>query len=177
MCPVTSALCLINGGNQLQNTSAQIARLEKAAMKLAGEMNLVYIDTEIVKEPGGRFLRIYVDNESGSITLNELETFHKAIRGETDDIDYDYMEVSSPGADRPLKKPVDFERAMGLTVDLKLYTPVDGVKQFRGILSGYENGTITIDMDGTERSFEQKAVALVRPYIDVDSELEASKDI
>ncbi len=145
-------------------------------MKLAGEMNLEYIDTEIVKEPGGRFLRIYVDNEEG-ISLNELETFHKAIRGETDDIDYDYMEVSSPGADRPLKKPRDFERAMGLEVELKLYTPLDGVKQFRGILSGYEDGIITLLMNGENKSFEQKAVAVIRPYIDVESELEASKDI
>ena len=160
----------------MQNTNAQIARLEKAAMKLAGEMNLEYIDTEIVKEPGGRFLRIYVDNEEG-ISLNELETFHKAIRGEADDIDYDYMEVSSPGADRPLKKPRDFERAMGLEVELKLYTPLDGVKQFRGILSGYEDGIITLLMNGENKSFEQKAVAVIRPYIDVESELEASKDI
>ena len=160
----------------MQNTSVQIARLEQAAMKLAGQMGLEYIDTELVKEPGGRFLRIYVDNETG-ITLDELEKFHKAIRGETEEIDYDYMEVSSPGADRPLKKPRDFERAMGLVVDLKLYTPIDGVKQFRGILSGFENGVITIDTDGTERTFEQKAVAMIRPYIDVDSELEASKDI
>ena len=160
----------------MQNTNAQIARLEKAAMKLAGEMNLEYIDTEIVREPGGRFLRIYVDNEEG-ISLNELETFHKAIRGETDDIDYDYMEVSSPGADRPLKKPRDFERAMGLEVELKLYTPLDGVKQFRGILSGYEDGIITLLTNGENKSFEQKAVAVIRPYIDVESELEASKDI
>lgn len=160
----------------MQNTTSQIARLEQAAIKLAGQMGLEYIDTELVKEPGGRFLRIYVDNETG-ITLNELELFHKAIRSETDDIDYDYMEVSSPGADRPLKKPRDFERAMGQTVELKLYTPLNGTKQYMGVLCGYEDDSIRILINDVETVFPRKTVALIRPFVDVESELEENRDL
>lgn len=160
----------------MSNQSASMARLERAAVRLAQEKQFEYIDTELVKEPAGRFLRIYIDRPGG-ITLNELEDFHKLIRSEADDIDYDYMEVSSPGADRPLKKPADFERAIGLIVELKLYTPVNGTKQFMGVLASYEDGEITLDINGTQTKFNQKAVAMVRPYVDVDSELEQNKDI
>ena len=160
----------------MQNQSALLARLEKTAIRMAEESGLEYIDTELVKEPSGRFLRIYVD-KTGGVTLDELEVFHKQIRSFADDIDYDYMEVSSPGADRPLKKPGDFERAMGKTVELKLYSPLNGQKQFMGALTAFENGHIHLDINGTDTVFEQKAVALVRPFVDVDQELAQNTDI
>ena len=158
------------------NQSQLLARLEREAVRLASEMNLVYIDTEIIKEPTGRYLRIYVDTENG-VSLDELEVFHKAIRSFADDIDYDYMEVSSPGADRPLKKPADFERAMGKVVDIKLYTPLNGTKQFRGTLTGFNDGDITVQLDSGEAVFKQKEVALIRPFVDVEGELEEAGDI
>lgn len=158
------------------NQSQLLARLEREAAHLADEMNLIYVDTEIVKEPTGRYLRIYIDKEGG-ISLNELEVFHKAIRPSTDDVDYDFMEVSSPGADRPLKKPEDFERAMGVVVDVKLYTPVNGTKQYRGTLTGFEDGVVTIVTAAGQAQFKQKEIAVIRPFIDVEGELEAAGDI
>ena len=160
----------------MTNQNQLLARLERETVRLAQEMNLEYIDTEIVKEPTGRYLRVYVDNEQG-ISLDELEVFHKALRPFAEDIDYDFMEVSSPGADRPLKKPRDFERALGSVVDVKLYTPLDGCKQFRGTLTDFNDGIIYIEADGQKREFKQKEVAMVRPFIDVESELDASGDI
>ena len=160
----------------MPNNTALLARLASAAARMAEENGFEYVDTELVKEPSGRFLRVYIDKQGG-ITLNELEQFHKRIRPLADDIDYDYMEVSSPGADRPLKKPRDFERAMGLTVEVRLYKPVDGAKQFIGTLTGFENGVIEIEDASGKRSFEQKSVAQIRPFVDVDKELDDSKDL
>ncbi|MBQ3760777.1 MAG: ribosome maturation factor RimP [Clostridia bacterium] len=160
----------------MPNNTALLARLASAAARMAEENGFEYVDTELVKEPSGRFLRVYIDKQGG-ITLNELEQFHKRIRPLADDIDYDYMEVSSPGADRPLKKPRDFERAMGLTVEVRLYKPMDGAKQFIGTLTGFENGVIEIEDASGKRSFEQKSVAQIRPFVDVDKELDDSKDL
>ena len=75
-------------------------------------MGLEWVDVELAKEPAGRFLRIFVDKPTG-VELNDLETYHKAVQPLFDDVDYDYMEVSSPGVDRPLKKPGDYARAVG----------------------------------------------------------------
>ena len=158
------------------NTSAQMARLERAAVRLAEEKGLEYIDTELVKEPAGKFLRIYIDRPGG-ITLDELEVYHKLIRDEADDIDYDYMEVSSPGADRPLKKPRDFDRAMGQTVEVKLYTPVNGSKQYCGTLTGYDEENIRISVNDVETVFPKKSVALIRPFVDVEGELENAPEL
>lgn len=158
------------------NTSAQMARLERAAVRLAEEKGLEYIDTELVKEPAGKFLRIYIDRPGG-ITLDELEVYHKLIRDEADDIDYDYMEVSSPGADRPLKKPRDFDRTMGQTVEVKLYTPVNGSKQYCGTLTGYDEENIRISVNDVETVFPKKSVALIRPFVDVEGELENAPEL
>ena len=160
----------------MPNNTSALARLASAANRMAAESGLEYVDTELVKEPSGKFLRIYVDKDGG-ITLNELETFHRSLLKLTDDIDYDYMEVSSPGADRPLKTERDFEKALGKTVELKLYKPQDGQKQFMGELTGFEGGIISIQAGEKALTFEQKSVAIIRPFVDVDKELEQSKDI
>ncbi len=160
----------------MPNNTAALVRLESAAIRMAEEAGLEYVDTELVKEPSGKFLRIYVDKEGG-ITLNELETFHRSLLKLTDDIDYDYMEVSSPGADRPLKTQRDFDKAMGKIVEVRLYRPQDGKKQFFGELTGFENGTVSIKMNEETLSFEQKSIALIRPFVDVEKELENNSEI
>lgn len=142
--------------------AAQIAR------RIADELQVELVDVELVKEPTGHFLRFYVDRPGG-IALNELEAYHRKIQPLVERVEYDYMEVSSPGADRPLKSERDFERAEGLTVELKTYRPVNGAKLFTGDLVGLVDGRIVIRVeDGTERSFEKKDVAIVRPVIEFD---------
>lgn len=148
--------------------NSPLKRAEIIAARVAAELGYELVDVELVKEPTGRFLRFYVDREGG-ISLDELEGYHRRIQPLMDDVDYDYMEVSSPGADRPLKKPRDFERAAGLTVEVKTYRPIDGTKYFTGELIGLKDGKIEIlGADGQTVAFEQKAVALCRPLIEFD---------
>ena len=154
----------------MSNQSMQLARVERAGIRLAEELGYEWIDLELVKEPAGKFLRLFID-KPGGITLNELETYHRRMLAEAEDVDYDYMEVSSPGVDRPLKKPRDFERAKGQTVEVKLYKPQNGSKTFQGELRGLENGNIVIAAGENEMSFDPKTVAVVKPVVDVNEEL------
>ena len=89
--------------------AAQIAR------KIAASQNVELVDTELKKEPTGYFLRFYIDTEEG-VKLSELEAFHRAVQPLVENVEYDFMEVSSPGVDRPLKTERDFEKALFLAM-------------------------------------------------------------
>lgn len=142
---------------------------EKIAQKIAQEQNVELVDVELVKEPTGHFLRFYIEKPDG-ISVNELETYHRRIMPLVEDVEYDYMEVSSPGADRPLKKERDFERAQGMWVELKTYRPVNGAKVFQGELIGLKDGVIEINSGDEVLAFPQKTVAIVRPLIEFTEE-------
>ena len=72
---------------------------ERIAQQIALEQGVELVDVEQVKEPTGHFLRIYIEKPDG-VALSELETYHRRIQPLVEDVAYDYMEVSSPGADR-----------------------------------------------------------------------------
>ena len=147
-----------------------VREAEKIAQQIADEQNVELVDVELVKEPTGYFLRFYIEKPDG-ISLNELETFHRRIQPLVETVAYDFMEVSSPGADRPLKTERDFARAEGMEVELKTYRPMNGAKQFFGDLIGLKDGMISILTEGGETlSFAKKDVAIVRPVIEFNEE-------
>lgn len=149
---------------------ASIDWAHAAAAQLAQQMGYALIDVELVKEASGRFLRFYLDKPEG-ITVDDCEAYHRRIQPMMEKIDYDYMEVSSPGADRPLKKIEDFERCQGLPVEVRLYKPFEGAKAYFGDLAGLIDGRVVIeDAEGRRLQFEKKQVALVKPVIDFDEE-------
>lgn len=158
------------GGVCLPRQSMPVKEAAQIAQKIADELQVELVDVELVKEPTGHFLRFYIDKPDG-VALDELEAFHRRILPLVERVEYDYMEVSSPGADRPLKTERDFERAEGLAVELKTYRPIDGAKQYTGDLVGLRDGKIVIRVgEDEEKSFERKDVAIVRPIIDFDEE-------
>ena len=147
-----------------------VSQAREIAQKLAREMDVELVDVELVKEPTGHFLRFYIEKPDG-VALNDLEAFHRRIMPLVERVEYDYMEVSSPGADRPLKTERDFERARGTAVELKTYRPVNGGKQFTGTLVGLEGDEVVIETEGGEAlRFPRKGVAIVRPLIEFDEE-------
>lgn len=107
------------------------------------------VDVEYVKEGSNRFLRVFVDKEGG-IDIDEcgrVSEYLSSKLDETDPISEAYfLEVSSPGAERPLKKPEDFERAIGKHVLITTYEPLDGLKEFEGTLESYDGVTISVRM-------------------------------
>ena len=157
----------------MANKSMPLKQAREIAEKLAEELGYELGDVELTKEPGGHFLRFYIDRPEG-ISLNELEAYHRRILPLVETVEYDYMEVSSPGVDRPLKTERDFEHAMGETVELKTYRPVNGAKQFLGDLIGLEGDQIVLQTGPDEiMKFNRRDVALVRVHVEFDeSELE-----
>lgn len=143
--------------------------VEPTAEKIAREMGLTLVDVELTKENTGRFLRFFIDAPEG-VDLDALERFHRRILPLMEEVDYDYMEVASPGADRPLKKPADFERAQDAEVEVRLYKAVEGAKSFVGALVGLIEGEVVIDMNGREMRFKKQLVAQVAPVVEVDEE-------
>jgi len=86
-----------------------------------------------------------------------------------EEVDYDIMEVSSPGVDRPIKNQRDFEKNRGSQVEVKLFAPVNGSKLYQGSLEAMDEKTVTIaDAEGNALAFERKAVALIKPVVDLD---------
>lgn len=144
--------------------------------KLADKMNYELVDAELVKEGPGRYLRIYIDR-SGGISLDELEKFHREIQPQLDRVDYDFLEVCSPGLDRPLKKDRDFEHALGGKVEVRLFKPVDGKKLFEGALRAWNAETVTIEDASGLREFPRRGVALIKPVIEIDLDDDEGDDI
>lgn len=124
-------------------------------------------DVEYVKEAGEWFLRVYIDKESG-VSIDDCESVSRPLSDlldEADPIEGSYtFEVSSAGADRVLKKPEHFEQFMGAEVEVKLYRPRDGRKEFVGLLRGYEDGAVTLEVGTQTQSFTKQEIALVRLY-------------
>lgn len=154
----------------MPNQSTLLFSVEKTAVRLAEALGYEFIDLELVKEPAGRFLRFFIDKTDG-ITLDEIEIFHRKIQPECENVDYDYMEVSSPGVDRPLKKPRDFERALGKRVEVRLYKPQCGAKAHTGELLGLVDGRVVIRAGDAEMAFALKDVALVKPEVIIDADM------
>ena len=145
---------------------AEVAAIEKRGEQIAADMGYELVDVAIEKEPTGKYLRFYIDRPEG-ISLDDCEAYHKAVRQLADALDYDFMEVSSPGIDRPLKKDRDFERALGTEVEIKLFKAIDGVKVITGTLAGLEDGDIVLDTPEGEKRVARKAAALVKPIVDM----------
>ena len=127
------------------------------------------VDVEYVKEAGNWYLRGYID-KPGGLTVNDCETVSRAFSDRLDEEDFiedSYiMEISSPGLDRPLKKEKDFARSIGKLVEIRTYRPIEKQKEFCGELTAYDNNSVTIDEEGTPRTFDKKDIALVRLAID-----------
>ena len=146
---------------------AEVAAIESRCGKIAEGMGFELVDIAVEKEPTGRYLRFYIDKPEG-ISLDDCEAYHKAVRTPADSVDFDFMEVSSPGIDRPLKKDRDFERNLGCEIEVKLFKPIDGTKVITGVLAGLEEGNIVIDTGEGRMLVPRKAAALVKPVVDME---------
>lgn len=139
------------------------------ALPVAEENGCELWDVEYVREAGSWFLRIYID-KAGGVDILDCENVSRKLSDlldEADPIEGSYtLEVSSAGAERPLKRPGDFEKFMGSPVMVKLYKARNGRKEFAGVLAGYQDGDITITAEGGAMTFAKSEVALCRLRIE-----------
>ncbi|MCV2215881.1 MULTISPECIES: ribosome maturation factor RimP [unclassified Thauera] len=114
---------------------------------------LGYELVDIEFSPRGRLLRVFLDIERG-ITVDDCATVSNQLQRvfEVENIDYDRLEVSSPGLDRPLKKLADFERFAGQEAQIRLSLPIDNQRNFAGVLGGVRDGAVVLTTEKGEQS-------------------------
>ncbi|MCQ6274132.1 ribosome maturation factor RimP [Bacillus sp. V3B] len=129
--------------------SKVIETVDQLVTPILDEMGLELVDIEYVKEGKDWFLRVFIDKEAG-IDIEECGIVSERLSEKLDEIDpilHNYfLEVSSPGAERPLKKNKDFEKAIGKNVFIKTYEPINGEKQFEGTLTYFDGITVTLEI-------------------------------
>ncbi|EPZ39203.1 MULTISPECIES: ribosome maturation factor RimP [Anoxybacillus] len=123
--------------------------VEELVTPIVTDMGLELVDIEYVKEGKNWFLRVFIDSPTG-IDIDQCGVVSERLSEKLDEIDpipHNYfLEVSSPGAERPLKKAKDFERAVGKNVYVKTYEPIDGQKEFEGLLTAFDGQTVTVEV-------------------------------
>ncbi|WP_278674870.1 ribosome maturation factor RimP [Acidaminococcus fermentans] len=144
----------------------RVTELVSPIVEAAG---LELVDVEYVRERDW-FLRVFIDKEGG-IDIDDCSAVSNALAKELDEEDFIkekyYLEVSSPGIDRPLKKDKDLTAHYGSKVDLAFFAPFEGKKQLTAVLKAHDADHLVVeDGKGQERTIERKLVASVRPHID-----------
>lgn len=131
--------------------------IEQAVIGLGYEL----VDFET--SPRGRLLRVFIDGPSG-ISVEDCATVsnHLTKLFAVENVDYDRLEVSSPGLDRPLKKLGDFERFVGQDVQMKLRVPLAGQRNFSGALAGVVDGKVVLRLAAGEMSVELDQIERAR---------------
>ncbi|RIW36441.1 ribosome maturation factor RimP [Bacillus salacetis] len=123
--------------------------VDELVTPILDDMSLELVDVEYVKEGSNWFLRVFVDKETG-VDIEECGIVSERLSEKLDELDpitHNYfLEVSSPGAERPLKKERDFEKAVGKTVHVKTYEPINGEKTIEGKLLSYDGNSLSIEM-------------------------------
>ncbi|WP_419888514.1 ribosome maturation factor RimP [Neobacillus niacini] len=123
--------------------------VEELTQPILKELELELVEIEFVKEGKNWFLRVYIDKENG-VDIEDCGIVSERLSEKLDELDpitqnY-FLEVSSPGAERPLKKAKDFEKAIGKNVFIKTYEPIDGEKGFEGKLLDYDGLTVKVEI-------------------------------
>ena len=131
----------------------------------AAELGLLPVDAEYVKNGSEYQLLIYIDKEGG-VTIDDCEALSRhldPLLDEADIIEDPYtMVVSSPGLGRVLRRPRDFIFGMGKEVDVKTYAPVNGEKEFTGILKAADDKSVTIETENGPLAFDKKEISTIK---------------
>lgn len=119
------------------------------------------VDIEL--SPGGRLVRVFIDIERG-VNVDDCATVsHQLLHVfEVENVNYDRLEVSSPGLDRPVKKAADFERFAGQSIQIRVRVPVENQRNFAGVLNGMRDGAVLLQTEKGEVAFPLEQVEKAR---------------
>lgn len=117
--------------------------IEALVEQIVAGLGYELVDLEM--SPKGRLLRVFIDIERG-VTVDDCAAVSNQLTRvfEVENVDYDRLEVSSPGLDRPLKKRADFERFVGSDIQVRLSMPIGNQRNFAGVLGGLEDGKLRL---------------------------------
>ena len=142
--------------------------IEKLVQEILIGSAIELVDVEYVKEREW-YLRVFLDKEGG-IEIEDCHWVSEQLEAKLETLDpikesY-YLEVSSPGLDRALRKDRDFIRHVGDKIEITTFKPIDGQKKFIGVLKCLSEGNISIDVDGVEVIIPRDKTSQVRLYLD-----------
>ena len=130
---------------------------------------LELLDIVYCREHGGRILRLYIDSETG-VDSDSCAKATWAVKDYIDslpDLDYDYLEVSSPGIDRILSNDKDLQKFRGERVLVKTRQPVEGNKKLIGILAGTTEETVDLEIEGRNVSVSRGIITMIRLHPEI----------
>lgn len=141
-------------------------KTEKLLLPIMERTGFELVDVEYVKEGSNYYLRAYIDKEGG-ITIDDCELVSRELSDLLDAEDFIpeayFLEVSSPGLGRQLKKDKDFARSIGEDVEVKLYKPLDKKKEFEGVLEGFDEETVVLRLSETETvTIPRESIAVIK---------------
>lgn len=140
-------------------------RVEGLITKPVENLGYQLYDVQYAKEGKDYFLRVFIDKEEG-IDLKDCEKVSNEINPLLDAADYIkemyFLEVSSPGIERIIRKEKHFEVAKGKKVEVKLFKPIEKQKEFVGILNNWDENVIYLQMEETEIQIERKNISLMK---------------
>lgn len=146
------------------------AVVEEISAPVIDEMGLDLVDVEFAKEGGRWILRIFID-KPGGVGHSDCEAVSKrldTLLDEKDPIPQSYyLEVSSPGIERPLKNLRDFQRFKGQMVRVTTFTPLEGRKKFTGKLGEVSEGAVIIEEEGGNTAVPMDQIASARLHVEI----------
>lgn len=140
-------------------------KVENLLEKTINDLGYSLYDVEYAKEAKNYFLRIFIDKDTG-IDLNDCEKVNNEITDLLDEADYIkeqyFLEVSSPGIERILRKEKHLKQNIGVEIEVNLFKSVDGKKQMIGILEKYDETNITLKIEENEVIIPRKSISLMK---------------
>ncbi len=145
------------------------ARTEELLMPIVKKYDVDIYDVEYVKEGSDFYLRAYIDKPDG-VNIIDCENVSRALSDALDQNDFIpdayILEVSSPGLGRTLKKDRHLEKSIGKDVEIKLYKPFEGNKEYEGVLQAFDENSITVSDGEHEQTFLRSDIAIIRLALD-----------
>lgn len=147
---------------------------ERIARPVLEENGFELVDTEYVKQGREWYLNVYIYKEGG-VTIDDCEAMSNLLDPLMDAEPViagkpDYFCVSSPGLDRPFKKTRDYLRYLEQMIEVRLFAPQDGKKEFEGTLKAADDDRILLQVKNRQYEIERATIALARPYVSFESE-------
>ena len=155
-----------------------VAKLNELLQPLVEQLGYEFVGLRYMNNPGQSVLRIYIDQPEG-VGLEDCEVVSRevaALLDVEDPISGHYtLEISSPGLDRPLFTPAQYERFLGEQVQVSLFAPEQGRRKFKGRIAAVDENTVSVEMDGAEWALNFGNIAKARLVPDYDQVMAARK--
>lgn len=143
-----------------EDTLFTVSKIEEIVLPVIKEMNLELVDVEYMQDGGYWYVRVFIENPEGDISLEECAKLSLAVEEDIDKIidKKFFLEISSPGIERPLKKQKDFIRFIGSKIKVSLKHKIDDIKNYEGILKNFENDTLYLETENKSLEIPFKEV-------------------